>query len=167
MVSPNRLGGKNSHPMTVDLIDWEKTALSVARNQVGPRRPVNELIMELGLTEYEFELLCDDHLFKRKVREFAKELTENGSSFALKARVQAEELLKTQYKIARDPDTPPAVAISAIANTVRWAGFDKRPESNDDGGSDRPKISISINLGDGPTTKTVTLENPPQTLAVE
>jgi hypothetical protein len=145
-----------SRPAMADLIDWEQTALSVARNQVGPRRPVEELIMDLGLTEHEFELLCDDHLFKRKVREFAKELVENGSSFALKAQVQAEELLKTNYRIAKDPDTPPAVAVQAINSVVRWAGFDKRPDAGGDDVSNRPKISISISLGNTPAANTST-----------
>jgi len=152
-----------ARPVLSDLIDWERTALSVARNQVGPRRPAHELIMDLGLTEHEFELLCEDHLFRRKVREFAKELTENGSSFALKARVQAEELLKTQFKIARDPDTPPSVAIAAISNTVRWAGFDKRPEATAEDVANRPKISISINLGTD--TKTITVDQLPDAIS--
>ena len=145
-----------SRPVMADLIDWERTALSVARNQVGPRRPVEELMMDLGLTEHEFELLCEDHLFKRKVREFAKELTENGSSFALKAQVQAEELLKTNFRIAKDPDTPPAVAVQAINSVVRWAGFDKRPDGGGEDVSNRPKISISISLGDNTKTVDVT-----------
>ncbi|HUT61938.1 MAG TPA: hypothetical protein VNA25_29215 [Phycisphaerae bacterium] len=140
-----------------DLIDWEQVALSVARNQVGPRRPVEELIADLGLTEHTFELLCEDHLFKRKVREFAKELIDNGSSFALKAQVQAVELLKTNYKIAKDPDTPPNVAVQAINSVVRWAGFDRRPEGDGNDGANRPKISINISLGENgpPTTRTI------------
>lgn len=144
------------------LIDWESTAMSVARNQVGPRRPVDELITDLGLTEHEFELLCEDHLFKRKVREFAKELTENGASFALKARVQAEELLKVQYRIASDPETPTSVAVTAIANTVRWAGFDRKPDATEGDVNSRPKISININLGGATTTKTVTIDQLPE-----
>ncbi|NBR09721.1 MAG: hypothetical protein EBT98_08775, partial [Opitutaceae bacterium] len=116
------VGFPPTHPL-----EWEKIAFDVARNQVGPRLPVEQLIYDLGLTPFEFESLCEDQLFRRRVREFAKELTENGSSFVLKAQVQAEELLRTQFRIAKSPDTPPSVAIAAIANTVRWAGLDKRP----------------------------------------
>lgn len=134
--------------------DWERVAFDVARNHLGPRLPTHELLISLGITEHEFETLCEDSLFKRKVKEFTKELTENGTSFALKAQLQAEDLLKTQYRIAKDPDTPPSVAIAAISNTIRWAGFDKRPgDSGPDTSNQGPKIAININLG--AATKTV------------
>ena len=127
--------------------DWERIAFEVAMNHCGPKLQPTDLIMELGLTEPEFELLCDDALFKRKVKEYTKELTANGTSFALKAQLQAEDLLKTQYRIAKDKDTPPSVAIAAIANTVRWAGLDKRPgDTQSDAAASGPKVSISINL---------------------
>lgn len=129
-----------------DLIDFEATAMIVARNQVGPRLPAEELMAQLQLSQRDFELLLSDDLFRRKVREYAKELTENGTSFVLKARVQAEELLKTNFKLARHAETPPSVAVAAIANAVRWAGYDKKagPEGEDAG--NRPKISINISL---------------------
>jgi len=148
-----------------DLIEWDKIAFDVARNQVGAKLPADDLIMSLGLTEHEFELLCEDDLFRRKVKGFAKELTENGTSFALKAQVQAEELLKTQFRIARDPDTPPSVAVAAIANTVRWAGFDKKAESGEDTGSNRPKISINITMTQ-PVTPAILSSDTPVTLDV-
>lgn len=135
-------------------IDWEKIAFDVAMNHCGPKLQPQDLITELGLTEPEFEELCDDELFKRKVKEYTKELTANGTSFALKAQLQAEDLLKTQYKIAKHPDTPPSVAIAAIANTVRWAGLDKRPgDSAGELGNSGPKVSISINLSAATATK--------------
>lgn len=129
--------------------EWEQIAFEVARNHLGPRLPPHELIMCLGLTEHEFETLCEDSLFKRRVKEFTKELQDNGTSFALKAQLQAEDLLKTQYRIAKDPDTPPSVAVAAIAATVRWAGFDRKPGDSvsDDQSNKGPRISININLG--------------------
>jgi len=130
----------------IDSEDWEKHAFEVARNMCGAKLPAETLMGTLGLTEYEFSTLCDDSLFKRRVREFTKELTENGTSFALKARVQAEDLLATQYRIAKHPETPPAVAIAAIAATVRWAGFDKKPGGEGEDQSNAPKISINISL---------------------
>jgi hypothetical protein len=135
---------------------WEEVAFEVARNQVGPRVPVHELLPVLALTEHEFAELCEDSLFKRRVKEYAKELTETGESFAMKARLQAEDLLKTNYRIAQDRDTPPSVAIAAIAATVRWAGLEKKPggDAAEQDDSKRPRISININLG-AATTKQV------------
>ena len=145
--------------MTDGLIEWEATAFAVARNKVGPRLPAEELMLSLGLTAHEFELLLEDELFRRKVRDFTKELTENGTSFVLKAQVQAEELLKTNFKLARATDTPPSVAVAAIANAVRWAGFDKRAAGGEEDPGNRPKISINITLAppkDAPRTIDVT-----------
>lgn len=133
--------------MIMDDQEWERIAFEVARNQVGARRPVDDLILELALTPLEFEALCGDLLFKRKVRAFAKELTENGASFALKAQVQAEALLATQFLIATNKETPPSVAATMIANTVRWAGLEKRAGETDMAAIGGPKVSISINLG--------------------
>lgn len=149
------------NPVTPD-VDWEAVAFEVARNKVGHRLPVEDLLPLLNITLHDFELLCDDPLFARRVKEYVKELTTNGTSFALKAQMQAEDLLKTQYRIAKDPDTPPSVAVAAIQNVVRWAGYDKRAgDSTDNDGPKGPKISININLGNtaAPTTKTITVEN--------
>ena len=139
-------------------VDWERVAFDVARNHCGPKLPPDELILDLGLTEQEFEELCDDDLFKRKVKEYTKELTANGTSFALKAQLQAEELLKTQFRIAKDKDTPPSVAIAAIQSVVRWAGYDKRPgdSSDDASAANKNRISISINLGAARTPTPIT-----------
>lgn len=149
------------------IIDFEKTAFAVAHNQVGARLPISELIQDLDVTEREFASLLDDALFQRKVREYVTELKANGTSFAVKAAVQAEELLMTQFRIANDPDTPPSVAVAAIANTVRWAGLEKKAGGEVDNASNGPRISVSINLAPPrePTTidvtPTVTIEQTP------
>jgi hypothetical protein len=44
-------------------VDWETIAFDVARNKLGPKLPVEDLILSLGLTEHEFEELCTDDLF--------------------------------------------------------------------------------------------------------
>jgi len=81
-------------PATFD-IDLETVAFAVARNQCGAKIPIDDLLTELGLTPTEFLEFADDPIFKRSVQLFAKEMTENGVSFQMKARLQAEELLKS------------------------------------------------------------------------
>jgi len=134
-------------PATFD-IDLETVAFAVARNQCGAKIPIDDLLTELGLTPTEFLEFADDPIFKRSVQLFAKEMTENGVSFQMKARLQAEELLKKQWKVIHDPDTPPAVVEKMISNTVRWAGLEQRPaQSDENAGGSAQKIQISINLG--------------------
>lgn len=142
-------------------LDYDKIAFEVARNQCGPKNPIEILLMDCGVTEAQFMALCDDALFKRKTRDFVKELTENGTSFQLKARLLAEDLLATNYKLAKSKDTPPSVAEKLIANTVRWAGLDKKADGDSNPLGGGPKINISINLGDDstPRTASVTIDN--------
>ena len=137
-------------------LDVDKIAFEVARNQCGPKHPPDVLLMDCGITDAQFVALCDDALFKRKVRDYVKELTENGTSFQLKARLLAEDLLATNYKLAKSKDTPPSVAEKLIANTVRWAGLDKKADGAPDAFAGGPKINISINLGDTPLSAPTT-----------
>lgn len=138
-------------------VDIEKVAFEVARNQCGPKYSVNRLIPDLGLTDVEFGELLNDPLFIRKVRDFVKMLEADGVSFQLKARVQAEDLLATSYKLAKHPDTPPMVAAKLIENTVRWAGWERKvSEAAPELGG---KFSININLGSG-TPPVVTVDVP-------
>lgn len=138
-------------------LDTDKIAFEVARNQCGPKNPIDVLLMDCGITEAQFMALCDDALFARKVREYVKELTENGTSFQLKARLLAEDLLATNYKLAKSKETPPSVAEKLIANTVRWAGLDKKADGAADTFGGGPKINISINLGDDSTPRTASV----------
>jgi hypothetical protein len=107
-------------------IDLDALAFAVARNHCGPREPIEAVLNVEGVTLTDFAQIVDDEVFKASVKRYTKELTENGVSFQLKARIQAEELLKRQYILIHDPETPPAVAVKAIENTVRWAGLEPK-----------------------------------------
>lgn len=107
-------------------IDLEGLAFAIARNECGAKEEIGKILSQENITPDDFILLADDKIFQQLVQKYTKELTENGTSFQLKARLQAEELLKRQFFIIHDPDTPPAVAVKAIENTVRWAGLEPK-----------------------------------------
>lgn len=123
----------------------EEVAFALARNEVGARLPLQELLSQEGIDERELQRYLGDAVFQKRVKQLSTELRANGVSFQLKARLQAEELLKKQWMIVHDPDTPPAVAVRAIENTVRWAGLDVAQQ----GGALEGKagFSITINMG--------------------
>lgn len=125
-------------------LDMQSLALEVARNQVGMRLPVEELLAQLGVNEETFLQLARNPLFKKQVNVYKKELEDNGVSFQLKAKIQAEEMLKRGWQIVHDSDTPPAVAVKQIENTVRWAGLDNK--STQDMQSLGSGFSITINI---------------------
>jgi hypothetical protein len=79
------------------------------------------------------------------VESFREEVRTKGLTFRVKARAQAEELLKTSWILIHDPIVSPAVKADLIKSTVKWAGLDTTPageNANSAGG-----VTITINLG--------------------
>jgi hypothetical protein len=146
-------------------LDTDKIAFEFARNHCGPKHPIEVLLMDCGITGAQFAALADDALFQRKVRDFVKQLTEDGTSFRLKAQVLAEDLLKVNYRLANSKETPPSVAEKLIANTVRWAGLEKRPDTENVPIGGGPKININISLGDPASADSST--NPTTSITID
>lgn len=140
-------------------IDTQSLALEVARNQVGMRLPVAELLAQLGVDEETFLQLAQNPLFKKQVNVYKKELEDNGVSFQLKAKIQAEEMLKRGWQIVHDSDTPPAVAVKQIENTVRWAGLDNKSTQDVQSAGSGFSITINIPNTNSPSEKAV-IEQP-------
>lgn len=146
--------------LTLSSIDRDAVAFEFAHNHCGAKDSIEVLLVNCGITAHQFAALADDALFQKKCREYVKELTENGTSFALKARIMAEELLKTNYRLAKSPTTAASVVEKLISNTVRWAGLEKRP-ADGPGESSGPKISINIDLGNGTPTQNLIIDAAP------
>lgn len=111
-------------------------AMSVARNQVGANLPVEEVLLTEGLTRSEYDTIALNPQYKRYVLSYVKDLAENGYSFVSKARLLAEDLLKTAYGIAKDPDAPAAARVKMIENLVEW-------------GNVAPKAAVVVGNGQG------------------
>lgn len=124
----------------------EALAFALARNECGPRLPVEEVLQAEGVSADYFMAVADDAVFKRLVKGFVKDLTENGVSFQMKARIQAEALLKKQFVLIHDPETPPAVAVKAIENTVRWAGLEPKTTQQAATSQAGPGFQLVINI---------------------
>jgi hypothetical protein len=127
-------------------INLDALAFAIARNHCGANEPINNVLAAEGVTADDFMRIADDKVFQRSVQNYTKELTENGTSFQLKARLQAEDLLARQFLLIHDPETPPAVAVKAIENTVRWAGLEPKTTGNGAGGAGGPQFQIIFNL---------------------
>lgn len=101
---------------------------------------------EYDLLDHHYERIVRDVGFMGKVAALRKELEKDGATFGLKAKLQAEVLLDESFKMAMDPECDPRVRAKLIADTVRWAGFDKSGVGADGTGG----FSININLNTGP-----------------
>ena len=69
-----------------------------------------------------------------------------GMSFKLKAKLQAEELLKTSWRLIHGgSEVPPSVKADLLKATMRWAGYDAKEAANS--GGNQTALNIQINLG--------------------
>lgn len=97
---------------------------------------------EYNFTEQFYERMVQDVGFLGKVAALQKELEKDGATFTLKAKLQAEVLLDESFKMAMSGDVDSRVRAKLIADTVRWAGFDKNGASPDNTGG----FSVTITL---------------------
>lgn len=143
-------------------VDAQAFAFELARNKVGMQLPLRELIDTLGMSEERALALLKDPLVLKMMKEYKREMEEKGVSFQLKARIQAEEMLKRNWKLAHDPDTPPAVAAKVIENTVRWAGLEPKTTQNASNSANVPALTINFDLSG--VAKSITIDAAPQQL---
>lgn len=134
---------------TQDPTQWtDQLALEVALSLEKSGDPFDEIMERNGLSSDDMLRLNQDPLFLKRIEHFRKEIRENGLSFKLKAKMQAEELLKTSWQIIHDPATSPTVKADLIKSTVKWAGYE--PKNDTAVQTSTSGVSITINLGDTP-----------------
>lgn len=96
-----------------------------------------------GITRDEFTKIIAHPVFIKAYQQAIESLKVDGMSFKLKAKMQAEDYLKTAYAMVQDKNTSDAVRSALLQATVRWAGYDaKAAEVGANGNS----FNIMINL---------------------
>ena len=128
--------------------NWDdRLAFDVALLREDGGETEAEVFERHGITASMLAGLDRNPLFVKAVELYRKEIVEKNLTFRLKARVQADELLRQSYLMIHDEEVPASVRADLIKSTVKWAGLD--------GVSDADKavptggVSININLGDG------------------
>lgn len=104
---------------------------------------VKNICQSYGIEKAEWDVLREDPLFVRAVTAALKSLEREGMSFRIKARIQAEELLKTSWNLIHGQEVPAAVKADLIKSTVKWADYEPKPNVPGAAGAG---FSISINL---------------------
>lgn len=106
---------------------------------------VKEICEAYSLTREQWDALRLNPMFLRDVMYWSEQLKKEGASFKAKARLQAEELLKTSWVIIHDPETPASTKADLIKTTFRAAGVDGSKDLANN--SQQNALSININLG--------------------
>lgn len=117
--------------------------LEIALRQATPR----EICEGYGIDRPTWDALRHDEGFIAAVAGYAEELKKDGMTFKLKARLQAEELLKTSWHITQDKEQPAAVRADLIKFTIRAAGLDGSKDQAASAGGVGTALQININLG--------------------
>jgi hypothetical protein len=107
---------------------------------------LGEIKAEYGFSDEEWEALRFNPQFLADLASAAEMVKKEGMSFRLKARLQAEELLKTSWRLIHAPtdEVPPSVKADLVKATMRWAGYDNKETA---AGAVNNGFNIQINLG--------------------
>ncbi len=103
-----------------------------------------EILLRYGLTLQEYELLSQTSAFRRDLALTIRDVRENGASFSLKAKTQAEDYLKVLDSMVYADDTPAGVRLEAIRSTVKWGKLET--DKNTDQGNQNNQININISF---------------------
>lgn len=101
---------------------------------------VKEICESYGLSKADFAALRDNPGFVSELAGYCEMVRKEGVSFKMKARLQAEELLKTSWRIIHDKTAGAQVRADLIKATMKWAGYDNTEKA---GGA---ALGLQINI---------------------
>ena len=135
LLNPHNPAEIGSYPPTLPV----ELALRVA--------PVSEICAAYDISHEEWENLRADPVFQRDLAAAVELVKKDGMSFKLKAKLQAEELLKTSWKMihSNNDDVPASVRADLLKFTVRAAGLAEPADKGQN--SLANTLQIQINLG--------------------
>lgn len=115
--------------------------------------PESTIYTQYGYTQEEFYNLARTPAFVSALSDATQLVKEEGGAFKLKARIQAEEMLKTSWTLVHNNDTPSSVRADLIKWTARVAGFE--PKQNEQFTPNKGSgFSITINIPQTPSEPT-------------
>jgi hypothetical protein len=131
---PSRLGFPPTLPIEIAL----KTAPTI-----------REIFESYGLTQTDYLRLKHDPAFKQALRDAVILVRQEGMSFKMKARLQAEELLATNWRLIHDRTGEVSAEVKAKLSmfTIKIAGYDPTVgQANMVGGGGGSPMQINIIL---------------------
>lgn len=130
------------HPDDPSELGYPPTLPVEVALQTAPEEAIREAY---EFTPEQWQALWTSERFRADVASAHRMLSEEGMSFRAKARLQAEELLKTSWAMIHDRsgDVPPSVKADLLKFTVRAAGLEASPK---DAAAQITPLQINISL---------------------
>jgi len=125
----------------------DRLAFDVALTLEGSGETLQEVMTRHNISANDVLRFNQDPVFLKKVDHYRTDIRDNGITFKLKARAQAEELLTTSWFLIHDPAVSPSVKADLIKSTVKWAGLEPKNQEQIEGGVSGG-VTITINLGE-------------------
>jgi hypothetical protein len=130
----------------LDTTKWsDRLAFDIALRLEGSGEDVVEIMARHGITTADLVSFNNDPVFLKNVGSLRDEIRDKGITFKMKAKSQAEELLKTSWVLIHSPDVSAAVKADLIKSTVKWAGLEPKGDTGDVNSAGG--VRIMINLG--------------------
>jgi hypothetical protein len=136
----------------------DRLAFDLALALEGSGETMDEIKERHGVTASGMLVFNRDPVFLKRVEHYRDDIRENGITFKLKARAQAEELLTTSWTLIHSPDVSAAVKADLIKSTVKWAGLETKTDENTGGVAGGVKININFGNNAPPMTLTADVE---------
>lgn len=105
---------------------------------------MDDIRIAYGYSKDEWAALPRNPTFLADLAAAVTMVKKDGMSFKLKAQLQAEELLKSSWRLIHDDLTPASVRSDLIKATMRWAGYDVKDQAAAGAGGNA--LNIQINL---------------------
>lgn len=97
------------------------------------------------LTAEQYEALTRNMVFRRELAATMRDIRENGASFRMKAKIQAESYLPVIDDLIWDTDIAASTRLSAIQSVVRWGDLEPKDKKEKEQPAP-PSINVQINF---------------------
>jgi len=126
-------------------VPWsDRLAMDIALLLEKSGESVDEVLERHNISIDDLGRFNSDPVFLKKVSELREEIATKGMTFRMKARAQAEELLKTSWTLIHSASVSASVKADLIKSTVKWGGLE--PSRDVAGEGVGGGVNISINL---------------------
>ena len=105
---------------------------------------LSEILLRYDITIDEYDHISKAESFRRELSLAIRDARENGTPFAVKARVQAESYLEVLDALVYSPNTPASTKLESIRSIVKWGRLEA-PKNGEDSAS-ATQVNVNINF---------------------